>query len=148
MNECLCVLNYEVLFRIARVTFFVVNTNLTKTPEELEKTDSHMKMEFEMKDLGKTRLCLDLKLKHCSDGILVYQSNYTPILSPLSIPLIVHTLYANETLEKVMESEIPYLSSTLRFIVLSSLYLDRTSLSLLILVKMQYRAYTQPLNWY
>ena len=82
MNECPCMLNYKVLFQIARVTVYVVNTNLTKTPEELEKTALHLKMEFEMKDLGKTRLCLDLKLKHFSDGILVYQSNYTPKVSP------------------------------------------------------------------
>ena len=129
---CPCVLNYEVLFQIARVTVYVVNTNLTTTPEELEKTSLHLKMKFELKDLRKTRLCLDLKLKHCSDSILVYQSNYTPKVSPLSIPLIVHTLYANETLEKVMESKIPYLSSTLCFVVLSSLYLDRTSPSLMI----------------
>ena len=127
---CPCVLNYEVLFQIARVTVYVVNANLTKTLEELEKTASHLKMEFEMKDLRKTRLCLDLKFKHCSDDILVYQSNYTSNVLPLSIPFIVHTLYENETLEEVMESEIPYLSSTLLFVVLSSLYLDRTSLSL------------------
>ena len=75
-----------------------------------------------MKDLGKTRLCLDLKFKRCSDGTLVYQSNYTSNVSHLSIPLIIHTLYANGTLEEIMESEIPYLSSTLRFVVLSSLY--------------------------
>ena len=37
----------------ARVTVYVVNTNLTKTLEELEKTASHLKMEFEMKDFGK-----------------------------------------------------------------------------------------------
>ena len=102
-------LNYEVLFQIARVAVYVVDIHLTKTLEELEKTASHLKMEFEMKDLGKTRLCLDLKLKHCSDGILVYQSNYTPNVLPLSIPMIVHTLYANETLEEVMESKILYL---------------------------------------
>ena len=72
MNECPCVLTYEVLFQIARVIVYVVNTNLTKTPEEHEKTASHLKMEFEIKDLRKNRLCLDLKLKHCSDGILVY----------------------------------------------------------------------------
>ena len=93
-----------------------------------------------MKDLRKTRLCLNLKFKHCYDGTLVYQSNYTPNVSPSSIPLIVHTLYANETLEEVMESKIPYLSSTVHFVVLSSLYLDRTSPSMLILVKMQHRA--------
>ncbi|KAM1441272.1 hypothetical protein ACFXTO_009402 [Malus domestica] len=106
---CLCVLNYEVLFQIARVTVYVVDTNLTKTPEELKKTASHLKMEFEMKDLGKTPLCLDLKLKHGSDSILVYQSNYTSNVLPLSIPMIIYTLYANETFEEIMESEIPYL---------------------------------------
>ncbi|KAM1985453.1 hypothetical protein ACFX16_013621 [Malus domestica] len=105
-------------------------------------------MEFEMKDLGKARLCLDLKFKRCSDGTLVYQSNDTLKISHLSIPLIVHTLYANETFEEVMESEVPYLSSTLRFVVLRSMYLDRISHSLLILVKMQHRAYMHPLNWY
>ena len=34
---CPCMLNYEVLLQIARVTVYVVNTNLTKTPEELEQ---------------------------------------------------------------------------------------------------------------
>ena len=104
-----CLLNYEVLFLIARVIVYVVNTNLTKTLEELKKTVSHLKMEFEMNDLRKTHLCFDLKFKRCSDGILVYQSNYTPNMLPLSILLIVHTLYANEIIEEVMESEIPYL---------------------------------------
>ena len=119
---CPCVLNYEVLFQIARVTVYVNDMNLTKTLEELEKTVSHLKMEFEIKDLGKTRLCLDLKLKHCSDNILVYQSNYTRNVSPLSMTIIVHTLYANETLEEVMESEVPDLSTTLCFVVLSLLH--------------------------
>ena len=85
-------LNYEVLFQIARVTVYVVDTNLTKTLEELEKTVLYLKMEFEMKDIRKTRLCLNLKLKHCSDNSLVYQSNYTLNVSLLSIPLIVHML--------------------------------------------------------
>ena len=105
MNECPYVLNYEVLFQIDRVTVYICQNdmNLTKTLEELEKIASHLKMEFKMNDLGKTHLRIDLKL-------------------PLSIPMIFHMLYANETLEEVMESEIRYLSSTLRFVVLSSLY--------------------------
>ena len=60
---CPCVLNYEVLFQIARVTVYVIDTNLTKTLDELEKTTLHLKIEFEMKDLRKTRLCIDLKFK-------------------------------------------------------------------------------------
>ena len=50
--------------------------NLIRTPEELARTTVHLKSEFEMKDLGKTRYCLGLKIKHCSDEILVHQSNY------------------------------------------------------------------------
>ncbi|TQE09431.1 hypothetical protein C1H46_004924 [Malus baccata] len=68
-----------------------------------------------MKDLRKTHFFLGLKFKCYSDGTLVYQSNYTLKVLPLSIHVIVRTLYANETLEEVMESEVPYLSSTLRF---------------------------------
>jgi hypothetical protein len=30
-------------------------------------------MEFEMKDLGKTKFCLDLHLGHLSTGILIHQ---------------------------------------------------------------------------
>ncbi|KAM1724626.1 hypothetical protein ACFX11_023055 [Malus domestica] len=42
-------------------TFPTVDMNLTKTLEEFEKTALHLKTEFEIKDLGKTSLCLDLK---------------------------------------------------------------------------------------
>ena len=62
---------------LLELQFYVVKPNLTKIPEELKKTALHLKMEFEMKDREKTRLCLDLKLKYFSNGILVYQSNYT-----------------------------------------------------------------------
>ena len=78
--------------------------------EELEKTTSHLKMEFETKDLGNTRLCLDHEVEALF--LTVFWStelNYTPKVSPLSIPFIVYTLYTNETLEEVMESKIPYL---------------------------------------
>ena len=30
-----------------------------------------------MKDLGKTRFCLGIQVKHLSSGIFIYQSNYT-----------------------------------------------------------------------
>ncbi|MBT0984610.1 hypothetical protein KJ032_26650, partial [Salmonella enterica subsp. enterica serovar Typhimurium] len=122
-NElCLCVFINKSHSGFAIVAVYVDDMNLIETLAELEEIAAHLKSEFEMKDLRKTRLCFDLKFKRCSDSILVYQSNYTPNVLLLSIPLIIHTLYANETLEEVMESKIPYLSSTLRFVVLSSLY--------------------------
>ena len=56
---------------------YVDNMNLIRTPEELKRTVVHLKSEFEMKDLGKTRYFLGLEIEHHSDGILVHQSNYT-----------------------------------------------------------------------
>ncbi|XP_068305132.1 uncharacterized protein [Pyrus communis] len=56
---------------------YVDDMNLIEIPKELERTAAHLKLEFEMKDLGKTRYCLGLEIEHCSDGILVHQSNYT-----------------------------------------------------------------------
>ncbi|XP_068329664.1 secreted RxLR effector protein 161-like [Pyrus communis] len=38
--------------------------------DELEEIAAYLKTEFEMKDLGKTRYCLDLEIEYCSDGIL------------------------------------------------------------------------------
>ena len=63
--------------RFAIVTVYVDDMNLIGTPTELEEIAMHLKSEFEMKDLGKTRYCLGLEIEHCSDGILVHQSNYT-----------------------------------------------------------------------
>ncbi|XP_070679212.1 uncharacterized protein [Malus domestica] len=45
-------------------------TFLIETPAELEEIDAHLKLEFEMEDLRKTRYSLDLEIEHCSDGIL------------------------------------------------------------------------------
>ncbi|XP_070667449.1 uncharacterized mitochondrial protein AtMg00810-like [Malus domestica] len=117
---------------VASFAVYVVDINLTKTLEELEKIASYLKTKFEMMDLGKTRLSLDMKFKHYSDGILGYQSNYTTKVLPLSIHMIYHTLYANETLEKVMESEVPYLSSTFALCYTCLIALDMISHSLLI----------------
>ena len=61
----------------AIVAVYVDDMNLIETSEELARTVVHLKSEFEMKDLGKTRYCLGLEIEHCSDEILVHQSNYT-----------------------------------------------------------------------
>ena len=46
------------------------------TPEELTKTTNFLKNEFEIKDLDKTKFCLDLKIEHLSNEILIHQSMY------------------------------------------------------------------------
>jgi hypothetical protein len=58
--------------RFAIVAVYVDNLNLVGTSEELTKTTNYLKNEFEIKDLGKTKFCLDLQIEHISDGILVH----------------------------------------------------------------------------
>ncbi|KAM1635108.1 hypothetical protein ACFXTN_011968 [Malus domestica] len=101
--------------------------NLIRTPAELEEIVAHLKLEFEMKDLGKTRYCLSLEIEHCSDGILVHQSNYTQKVlchfnedkaKPSSTPMVIRTLDAEqdpflpkEDEKEILEPEFPYLSA-------------------------------------
>jgi uncharacterized protein (DUF849 family) len=55
----------------------VDNLNLVGTLEEFTKTINYFKNEFEMKDLGKTKFCLDLQIEHILNEILVHQLAYT-----------------------------------------------------------------------
>ncbi|KAM1037644.1 hypothetical protein ACFX2C_032437 [Malus domestica] len=77
-NElCPCVFIKKSHFEFAIVAVYVDDMNLIRTSAELEEIATHLKSEFEMKDLGKTQYRLDLEIEHCSNGILVHQSNYT-----------------------------------------------------------------------
>ncbi|KAM2349142.1 hypothetical protein ACFX1X_012683 [Malus domestica] len=109
------------------VALYVDDMNLVGTPEELNKTAEYLKSEFEMKDLGKTNYCLGLQIKHCANGILVYQSAYIEkILKrfgmdkayPLSTPMVIRSLdikkdpfRPKEDNEMVLGPEVPYLSA-------------------------------------
>ena len=111
----------------AILAVFVDDINLFGTPEELTKVATYLKDKFEMKDLGKTKYCLGLQIKHKSNGILIHQSTYVEKVlkqfnmdktHPLSSPMIVRSLDAkkdpfhpkgeNETL---LGPEVPYLSA-------------------------------------
>jgi hypothetical protein len=42
----------------------------------IDEARNHLKMEFEMKDLGQTKFCLGLQLEHLHTRILMHQSAY------------------------------------------------------------------------
>ena len=48
----------------AIIVVYVDDLNLIRTLEELTKTTNYLKKKFEMKDLGKTKFCLSLQIKH------------------------------------------------------------------------------------
>ena len=67
---CVFIKKSETGFSIVAV--YVDDINLIGTPEELAKTAEYLKNEFEVKDLGKTKLCLGLQLEHKTNGIIVH----------------------------------------------------------------------------
>lgn len=111
----------------AIVVVYVDDMNLIGTPEEIKETTKHLKLEFEMKDLGRTNFCLGLELEHRADGILVHQSNYIQKMlrrfnedkaKPSSTPMIVRSLDPKKDLfrpaddnEEILAPEVPYLSA-------------------------------------
>ncbi|KAM1611365.1 hypothetical protein ACFX1Z_000152 [Malus domestica] len=77
-NElCPCVFIKKSHSSFGIIVVYVDDKNLIETPEELERSAAYLKLEFEMKNLGKTRYYLSLGIEHRSDGILVHHSNYS-----------------------------------------------------------------------
>ena len=122
-----CVFIKKSQSRFAIIAVYVDDMNPIGAPVELEEIVAHLKSEFEMKDLWKTQYCFGKEIEHCSDGILVHQSNYTQKVlrrfnedkeKPSSTPMVVRTLDAKrdpfrpkEDKEEILEPEVPYLTS-------------------------------------
>ena len=60
--QCIFVKKLKIRFIIIDV--YVDYLNLVRTLEELTRTSKYLKKEFEMKDLEKTKIFLDLKIEH------------------------------------------------------------------------------------
>ena len=96
---CIFIKKLETWFTI--ITVYVDYLNLVRTLIELMKTTNYLKKEFEMKNVGKTKFCLDLQVEHFSNGVLVHQSTYIKKnlkrfymnkVHPLSSPMFVRSL--------------------------------------------------------
>jgi hypothetical protein len=55
---------------------YVDDLNIIGTQRDIDEVCNHLKTEFEVKDLGKTKFCLGLQLEHLPTGIFVHQSAY------------------------------------------------------------------------
>jgi hypothetical protein len=55
---------------------YVNDLNIISHIKDTGETHNHLKTRFNMKDLGKTKFCLDLQLGHLPTGILIHQSTY------------------------------------------------------------------------
>ena len=128
-NElCPCVFIKKSHSGFAIVAVYVDDMNLIGTPpQSLRKLLHTWNQNLRWRILGKLEYCLSLEIEHCSDGILVPQSNYTQKVlrhfnedkaKPSSTPMVVRTLDAKrdpfrpkEDEEEILEPEVPYLSA-------------------------------------
>ena len=124
---CPCIFIKKSKTGFAIIAVYVDDLNLVGTPEKLTRTTDYLKKEFEMKDLGKTKFCLDLQIEHFPNGVLVYQSTYIKKVlkhfymdkvHPLSFPMVVRSLDVKndqfrpcEKDEELLGPEVPYLSA-------------------------------------
>ena len=123
---CPCVFIKKSETGFAIIAVYVDDLNLVGTLEELTKIAEYLKKEFEMKDLGKTKFCIGLQIKHFPNGVLVHQSTYIKKIlkrfnmdkaHPLSSPMVVRSLDVKndpfrpcEKGEELLGPEVPYLS--------------------------------------
>ena len=76
-NICLCVFIKSSTNEFVVVAIYVDNLNLIGILLEIASAASYLRKKFEMKDLGKTKFCLGIQIKHLSIEIFIYQSTYT-----------------------------------------------------------------------
>jgi hypothetical protein len=55
---------------------YVDDLNIIGNTQDIDEARDHLKTEFEMKDLGKTKFCLGLQIELLQTGMLVCQSVY------------------------------------------------------------------------
>jgi len=51
---------------------YVDDINIIGDSQNIDEARNHLKTEFEMKDLGKTKFCIGLQIEHLHLGILVH----------------------------------------------------------------------------
>ena len=59
-DDCPCVFIKKSTDRFCIISVYVDDLNIIGTTRDIEEASAYLKMEFEMKDLGKTKFCLGL----------------------------------------------------------------------------------------
>jgi hypothetical protein len=75
-DDCPCVFIRKSSTGFAIISVYVDNLNIIGHAKDIYEAHNHLKKEFEMKDLDKTKFCLGLQIEHLHTGIFVYQSAY------------------------------------------------------------------------
>jgi hypothetical protein len=125
-DDCPCVFIRKSTTGFCIISVYVDDLNIIGHTMDIDEAHDHLKTEFEMKDLGRTKFCLGLQIEHLQTGILVHQSPYVQkILEKFNMdkaysaraPMVVRALEkdtnpfrSKEEGEEVLGQEYPYLS--------------------------------------
>jgi hypothetical protein len=71
-DDCPCVFIRKSSTGFFIISVYVDDLNIIGTEFDINEAQNHLKTEFEMNDLGKTKLCLSLQLEHLPMGILIH----------------------------------------------------------------------------
>jgi hypothetical protein len=75
-DDCPCVFIRKSSISFCIISLYVYDLNIIDHAKDIDEVCNHLKKEFEMKDLGKTKFCLGLQIEHFQTCILVHQSAY------------------------------------------------------------------------
>jgi hypothetical protein len=75
-DDCPCVFIRKSNNGFCIISVYVDDLNIIGHIKDIDEAHNHLKTEFEMKDLDKTKFCLELQLEHLLTGILIHQSAY------------------------------------------------------------------------
>jgi hypothetical protein len=75
-DDCSCVFirKFNTVFCI--ISIYIDGLNIIGHTKNIDEARNHLKKEFKMKDLGKTKFYLGLQIEHLQTSILVHQSAY------------------------------------------------------------------------
>jgi hypothetical protein len=100
-DDCPCVFIKRSSTGFCIISVYVDDLNIIGHARDVDEACDHLKTEFEMKDLGKTKFCLGLQIEHLHSGILVHQSAYVQKIlekinmdkaHPIKTPMVVRSL--------------------------------------------------------
>jgi hypothetical protein len=75
-DDCPCVFIRKSITGFCIISFYVDDLNIIGHSKDIDEACNHLKMEFEMKNLGNTKFYLGLQLQHLHTSILIHQFAY------------------------------------------------------------------------
>jgi hypothetical protein len=75
-DDCPCVFIRKSANGFCIISIYVDDLNIIGHTKDINEAHNHLKTEFEMKNLSRTKFCLGLQPEHLHMGIIIHQSSY------------------------------------------------------------------------